>query len=155
MKEIKYVSRGQVWKIIVDDEDFQQLSTCTFSTQVNGQVIVNDTINRTTLGAYLIGFQPGCRVDHIDRNKLNNQRENLRFVTHSGNMQNRGKQRNNTLGYVGILFDKRTGKYVGQLKLHSKYHRGPQRLTKEEAAIDYNNFVIEFNTLNPLNEIQF
>ena len=63
---------------------------------------------------------PGAEVDHIDCNKLNNLRSNLRLCTKSQNQHNRAKQKNNTSGYKGVHLQKRTGKYRAQIKLHGK-----------------------------------
>jgi hypothetical protein len=41
-------------------------------------------------------------VDHIDRNKLNNQSHNLRNVSRSVNQWNRGPDSTNTSGYRGV-----------------------------------------------------
>ncbi len=41
-------------------------------------------------------------VDHIDRNKLNNNLENLRWVNFSQNITNRGVRSNNTSGVIGV-----------------------------------------------------
>ena len=51
-------------------------------------------------------------IDHIDRDKLNNNIENLRVVTHSQNMWN-----NDCRGYT---FDKARGEYQAQIKVDGK-----------------------------------
>lgn len=40
--------------------------------------------------------------DHIDRNGLNNSRDNIRAITHSMNRMNSKMNRNNTSGYRGV-----------------------------------------------------
>ena len=56
----------------------------------------------------------GYQIDHRDRNPLNNLIENLRPCTQLQNKQNQGIQKNNTLGYRGVI---RTpnGKYQARL----------------------------------------
>jgi hypothetical protein len=54
---------------------------------------------------YLLGKQDdGFVIDHIDNNRLNNRRENLRFVTESENAQNKPKiiRENTTSKYIGV-----------------------------------------------------
>tara|TARA_Y100001938_G_C8013822_1_gene391487 strand:- start:111 stop:581 length:471 start_codon:yes stop_codon:yes gene_type:complete len=41
-------------------------------------------------------------VDHIDRNKINNNMSNLRWVTHSENCQNKGMFKTNTTGIKNV-----------------------------------------------------
>lgn len=49
-------------------------------------------------------------IDHIDRNKLNCTRNNLRFADKSINSLNRDLQSNSTTGYKGVSLDKRRNK---------------------------------------------
>ena len=56
-----------------------------------------------------------CRdnsIDHIDRNPLHNNIENLRVVTHSQNQWNQNAK--------GYCFCKATGKYQAQIKVDGK-----------------------------------
>ena len=69
----------------------------------------------------------GLTVDHIDGNKLNNQRSNLRICSHAQNSRNRKRGKNNTSGYKGVSLHKKTGKWSAQIQLG--LHN-----SKEEAA---------------------
>lgn len=68
-------------------------------------------------------------IDHLNRNKLDNRLENLRWVSAEENAINCGLSKRNTSGFRGVHFDKIRGKYVAQL--------GKKKLgytdTKEEA----------------------
>lgn len=45
-------------------------------------------------------------VDHINSNKFDNRRDNLRIVTHSENARNRTKHKNSTSKYYGVSYVK-------------------------------------------------
>lgn len=54
-------------------------------------------------------------IDHIDRNKLNNTKNNLRFCTDSQNSSNISIRKNNTSGYKGVIWEKRYKKWQAQI----------------------------------------
>ena len=45
-------------------------------------------------------------IDHVDRNRTNNNISNLRWATHSENNQNSSIKSNNTSGFTGVYFTK-------------------------------------------------
>lgn len=53
----------------------------------------------------VIGAQPGEYVDHINGNRLDNRRQNLRIVTNAQNVRSRHRiNRNNTSGFKGVSY---------------------------------------------------
>jgi hypothetical protein len=56
-------------------------------------------------------------IDHIDRNRLNNQRNNLREATVTQSAQNCVK--NNKTGFRGVV-EKPNGKWVSQIRANNK-----------------------------------
>lgn len=55
-------------------------------------------------------------VDHINGNKLDNRKINLRICEHSKNCKNKGINKNNTSGVVGVYWNKHHQKWVVEIK---------------------------------------
>jgi len=74
-------------------------------------------------------------VDHIDRNKANNDISNLRFVDHFMNQQNLGIYCTNTTGHKNISYDKTLNKYAYDKMIRGKSHR--KKFNTLDEAIAY------------------
>jgi hypothetical protein len=59
-------------------------------------------------------------VDHIDRNRLNNRKSNLRVTTQQVNVINRGLRSDNKFNHVGVHFDKKRNKYYAKIQANGK-----------------------------------
>lgn len=79
-------------------------------------------------------------VDHINRNTLDNRIENLRPATHTQNMHNRKKLRNNTSGFTGV-FKVSDTRYRAIASLNGKLTHLGRYSTPEEASGAYQAFV--------------
>lgn len=73
-------------------------------------------------------------VDHINHDKLDNRRQNLRVVTHAENMQNRLPHRGSTSRYRGVYWHARKRKWRAVVRMNSKAHHLGQFDSEEEAA---------------------
>lgn len=60
---------------------------------------------------------PRLEVDHINHDKLDNRRSNLRICNHAENGKNLSLKRNNTSGFPGVHFDKTRLKWVARIKV--------------------------------------
>ena len=155
MKEIP-LTHGQV--ALVDDEDYNLLRQHKWSARWS----------KTTKSYYAVGNQPqpkifsrvfyktilmhrvimktpkGVDCDHIDHDTLNNQKYNLRNVTHSRNMMNQiTPHTNNKLGVLGVSLHKsgfRAGMQIERKRIHF-----PIRHTLEEAIEDRKNAEIKYH----------
>lgn len=65
----------------------------------------------------------GLEVDHIDRNRLNCRRSNMRVVTHAGNLQNHPGFAGGTSRFRGVCWSTKRLKWIAQVRVngHSKY----------------------------------
>jgi hypothetical protein len=57
-------------------------------------------------------------IDHIDKNRKNDDISNLRWVNNQMNAINRNIQSNNTSGYTGISFDFKSSQYYVHIKFN-------------------------------------
>lgn len=83
-------------------------------------------------------------IDHIDGNKLNNQRNNLRLATKSQNGINRGVQKNSSSGYKGVCFNSKNKSWESRIYIYKKCVYLGSSLNKEQAAIKYNEAAMYF-----------
>lgn len=58
----------------------------------------------------------GMFIDHINRNKLDNRKANLRVVTRSQNNANRSSFKNSTSVYKGVHWNKKSGLWEATIK---------------------------------------
>lgn len=139
MKEIA-LTKGH--KALVDDEDFDYLSQFNWQARlcvytVYAQKSPTKEVPQKAMHRLILGLtDPKILVDHIDRNGLNNQRANLRIVTHSQNQMNKCKNRRNTLPYKGVRLNQ--GRYKADIKVGGRSQSVGAYDTIEEAAIAYN-----------------
>lgn len=102
-KEIPLL-RGQV--ALVDAQDYDWLMQYRWRLNTNGYVVrscrVGDRTVIVCMHRQIMNAQRGHVVDHIDHNRLNNTRSNLRFVTQQQNLMYRRRFKNNSTGYKGV-----------------------------------------------------
>jgi hypothetical protein len=119
---------------IVDDEDFETLNKIKWYRSTQGYSIEK---SGKLMHRVLKSAKKGEYVDHIDGDKLNNQKKNLRICTNEENGRNQVFHKNNTSGFKGVSYDKARNKWFSQIMVNYK-HKGLGRFpTKEEAYEAY------------------
>jgi len=80
---------------------------------------------------------PSLQVDHADRDKKNNRRNNLRPCTLSQNQSNKLVHRNNKSGYKGVSLHSQSDKWRAIINHNKKKISLGLFFSKEEAAKAY------------------
>lgn len=107
MRTIKLTNSDDLVK--VDDEDYPVLSRLNWYLSDSGYAITDCPVKHIKMHKLIIGPIPNCTViDHIDRDKLNNQKSNLRVVSQSDNVRNSDRYDN----YRHFYYDTRRGKWT-------------------------------------------
>jgi hypothetical protein len=93
---------------VFDECDFEAVSKLQWHFINTGYVVSSHGI---LLHRLIAATPDGMDTDHIDRDKTNNRRGNLRHATRSENMYNAGPRKDNTSGYRGVHWHPQTGKW--------------------------------------------
>src|SRR3990167_7614488 len=124
MKEI-LLTQGQV--ALVDDEDYERVSKYKWCMcgryagrklpRVKGQPRRSELLHRAIMGA-----EKGQEIDHINRNRLDCRRSNLRFCTRPQNLANSDKGRRYSR-FKNVHLDKRNGRWRVTIRINRSEER--------------------------------
>lgn len=138
---MKIIIATNYQEILVSDSDYDLLNRHNWVVQNTGYASAPLGGRYINMHDIVIGTKQGAHVcDHINRNKLDNRRENLREVSVAMNNINRGKmkptKRKLKSPYVGAFEKEQNGKikYEAGISIKSKYFYIGRFNTPEEAA---------------------
>lgn len=121
-------------EMLCDVDDWERMKKYTWRTNLCGYASASINKKQKRFHVEIMGKKDGYVLDHIDRNKLNNQRNNLRFVTQQGNAVNSNLSKNNTSGIKGVGKDRKRKKWYARIMLNGKNIHLGYYDTIEEAA---------------------
>jgi hypothetical protein len=111
-------------KFYVDYDDFiNHVMGYSFMMNNCGYVVFSGTKNRMNgklLHRVITDCPDNMVIDHIDHNRLNNMRSNLRIVTPQQNQMNLSKYKNNKSGIIGVIWNKAIEKWHATIRLNNK-----------------------------------
>ena len=92
MSPMKRIKISQNREAIVDDEDFEKVSQWKWSYHHSGYVVRGKP--QVSLHRLVMGAKKRQYIDHVNGNKLDNRKSNLRFCTLAQNQYNKLGTRN-------------------------------------------------------------
>lgn len=100
---------------IIDDVDYENVSRYHWILH-DGYAQSRQGKNTIHMGRLILNCPVGMEVDHINHDKLDNRRANLRIVTRSQNCANRRSFKNATSQYKGVSWNKQTHCWMANIK---------------------------------------
>jgi hypothetical protein len=112
-REARQIPLGDGYYAYVDAEDYEWLSRWTWHLR-GGYAVRAEKWTLIFMHREIAKPPEGMIVDHKNRNKLDNTRENLRVCTYTQNAGNRSKRRGTSSEFRGVSYDKKRGKYFAK-----------------------------------------
>lgn len=149
MKIINVTNKnGKKFEILVDDWNYEWLmeySWCINEPKKYGYYYATAYHKRVDgknklikMHRLILGLtDPNIKVDHKDRNGLNNQEQNIRPCTQSQNSCNKNQFKTFTSKYIGVSWKKKNNKWCVQISVNSKKIYIGLFKTEIEAALAY------------------
>lgn len=110
-------------RVLLDIEDISKVNNTVWSFSTGGYVRTKykDTGICTCIHRVILEVtDSNVVVDHINMNRLDNRKSNLRLANKSQNSMNRETPKNNTYGFRGVSYDKRRDKFRAYIKVDQK-----------------------------------
>lgn len=136
----KLLIKGDIYTFL-DDQDFEWASKIKWRIgtwgYVEGKIKRGGKWTTISLHKEILSPPIGYVTDHWNRNKLDNQRHNLRIATRSQNAANAPAWKNNPYGHRGVYFHHGIGKWVAQLTFKGKRMLDKAFKCKTDALLAY------------------
>lgn len=116
MKKI-ILPRGKV--VLIDDEDFEKIKKYKWHFALGyAKTNIPGKKSPQLMHRIILNAPVGMDVDHINGNGLDNRKKNIRICTHSQNLFNQGKYKNNTSGLKGVSIHR--NKWIAKISVKGK-----------------------------------
>lgn len=108
---------------VIDAGDYQKIADYKWTLNNYGYAAARIEKQRVLLHRMVMPPCPaGYEIDHIDRDRLNNKKSNLRVVSRGQNTMNRPGDVGCTSQYKGVCWSHKKQKYVAQIAKEGKHY---------------------------------
>lgn len=128
---------------LLDAEDYYKFKDKVWSKHSQGYAVRSEgSVRKGTYKQYLlhreiVNAQSGEYVDHINRNCLDNRKDNLRVCSNKENVVNSAGNRNSSSRYKGVSWYDPTKNWTARIKSDNKLHHLGRFNNEEDAAKAY------------------
>ena len=135
-------NQDEVGRALIDIEDVEKVKNYKWYKDSRGYAYCGTS--KKSLHRLIIEAPKGKSVDHINHDRLDNRKCNLRICTSSQNSMNRRKLDRNTSGHVGVCYKPKINKWqayitVNRKPIHLGYYKNIEEAieARKQAEIKY------------------
>lgn len=127
---------------IIDEDDYERINKWSWCSTSDGYAkrkrCVDGKQTTILMHRFILNAPAGTQVDHINGNKLDNRKSNLRFCDNKQNSANSKKRKDNSSGYKGVYYAKKDKKWIANICIDGKSINLGRFDSAQDAAIKYN-----------------
>lgn len=135
--------KKEVAEAVIDAGDYNKCKGKKWYLTSNGYVVSGNSKCILYLQHLILGRK--TQIDHIDTDKLNNRKNNLRFCITAENSRNCRISKNNTSGYKGVSWSSERKKWTADIMHNYKHIYLGEFSDKIEAAKAYNEAALKYH----------
>jgi len=131
---------------IVDFEDYERITAmgkwhcCSYGyARITKKIQPHNKRFAIIMHRLITDVNSGVEIDHINGNKIDNRKNNLRYCSRSENVKNVGIRKDNKSGYKGVSWVERDRKWCAYISSNGKRYSLGHYSDPHLAAIAYNN----------------
>lgn len=104
----------------IDKEDFDRIKDRAWRESPYGYIISSNKSDNIYLHRVIMDCPENLEVDHINHDKTDNRKNNLRTCSHQQNNYNKLMSKFNTSGHTGVQWDKRNNRWRSRISVNGK-----------------------------------
>lgn len=140
---MKAIPLGGGVAALVDDQDYEGLIVHKWRL-LKGHVVTDVGSKPVYMHRLIMNAPNNMEVDHIDGNRTNNQRTNLRLATRAENARNAKPYNGGTSQYKGVYWLKKQRRWRARIRVDGQFISLGCYGTEEAAAIAYDNAAVTY-----------
>jgi hypothetical protein len=130
---------------IIDKEDIAVVKDYGWCSEYRGYAVATINNKRVLMHRLIMNCPDNMEVDHINEDKLDNRKINLRVCLRKENVANIKRIKTNKTGYRGVSYNKKIRAYQSYIYINNKHVYLGKFKTIEEAAEAYKKASLEYH----------